>query len=487
MRHVVLLAALLMTVHAATLWGAGPFDDDYICYRYARNLLRGHGLVFQPGQAVEGYTNPLWVLLMAGVLALDLAPTVASRAIGIGAAAVAVWAVGRAWRARYPDSRLSPALVVAALPAVAWHAVAGLGTTLLAALLALAFLEWDRGRARWVGLWLALACLLRQEAALFALPFAAGTVRRDRLAAALPVAALVGWTAFRWFTYGRLLPMPWYVKKLPLLVDWGYGLRYVLTATVTSGVGVLALLAPAARAPWRPVGWLLVLHTLYVVHVGGDFVALARFHVPVLPLLVLLAGSALRERSRGLALGLGVVLALGVQWLRLPWSGETARRHPLVLEQALRYRVLDHRAFEDRWERIGRTLARTCPPDTTVATSPIGAIGWTSDLPLVDMLGLTNELALGVEPDLEGVKVKGHHRLDASRVLAERPDLLVLGNGTPDLAGGLAINPWERPIVEHERFREDYRPFVLPIPGDVALPLWVRRGTEPPRGARSAQ
>src|SRR3989442_748642 len=39
-------------------------DDAYISYRYAQNLARGHGLVFTPGDRVEGYSNLLYVLLL---------------------------------------------------------------------------------------------------------------------------------------------------------------------------------------------------------------------------------------------------------------------------------------------------------------------------------------------------------------------------------------------------------------------------------------
>ena len=40
-------------------------DDAFISFRYARNLATGHGLVWNPGERVEGYTNFLWTLLMA--------------------------------------------------------------------------------------------------------------------------------------------------------------------------------------------------------------------------------------------------------------------------------------------------------------------------------------------------------------------------------------------------------------------------------------
>src|SRR5208282_4503087 len=43
-------------------WGD---DDAYISYRYARNLAEGKGLVFNPGEHVEAYSNFLYVLLTA--------------------------------------------------------------------------------------------------------------------------------------------------------------------------------------------------------------------------------------------------------------------------------------------------------------------------------------------------------------------------------------------------------------------------------------
>jgi hypothetical protein len=41
------------------------FDDAMISMRYARNLAAGHGLVWNPGERVEGITNPLWTLWLA--------------------------------------------------------------------------------------------------------------------------------------------------------------------------------------------------------------------------------------------------------------------------------------------------------------------------------------------------------------------------------------------------------------------------------------
>lgn len=49
-------------------------DDAFISFRYAANLIAGHGLVFNPGERVEGYTNFLWTALMAIPHALGIDP-----------------------------------------------------------------------------------------------------------------------------------------------------------------------------------------------------------------------------------------------------------------------------------------------------------------------------------------------------------------------------------------------------------------------------
>ena len=41
------------------------FDDAMISMRYAYNLAHGNGWVWNPGEYVEGFTNPLWVGYMA--------------------------------------------------------------------------------------------------------------------------------------------------------------------------------------------------------------------------------------------------------------------------------------------------------------------------------------------------------------------------------------------------------------------------------------
>ena len=60
-----LLVSLAGLAAHVWVWRKFVADDAYISLRYARNLVEGHGLVWNPGEAVEGYSNLAWVLVAA--------------------------------------------------------------------------------------------------------------------------------------------------------------------------------------------------------------------------------------------------------------------------------------------------------------------------------------------------------------------------------------------------------------------------------------
>jgi len=68
LRHLtVILGILLLGIYLFWVWRFWPFtvDDAYISARYARNLVRGYGLVYNPGERVMGYTNLSLTLIEA--------------------------------------------------------------------------------------------------------------------------------------------------------------------------------------------------------------------------------------------------------------------------------------------------------------------------------------------------------------------------------------------------------------------------------------
>src|SRR5260221_9972554 len=81
-------------------------DDSYIAFRYAANLANGVGPVWNVGERVEGYTNPLWVLFMAAFARCKLDLTIPGAALSLVFAAGCVVLLERISRLARPDAGL---------------------------------------------------------------------------------------------------------------------------------------------------------------------------------------------------------------------------------------------------------------------------------------------------------------------------------------------------------------------------------------------
>ena len=261
---VLLLAGLAAGAHAgAATWLC---DDAFISFRYAENLAQGNGLVFNPGEHVEGYTNFLWTVLLAGGIRLGLAPEALSTTLGLLAFAGTTLVLAAAGRrtAGAGDRAWVPAAALCwlGLGHARLFATSGLETSLFTLLFtagAVLAIQAERPR-HWVSLGLvaALATLTRPEGGLLLLATAAvaGTSGPGRGRALLlglgPAAALLGpWVAWKLSFYGDLLPNTWHAKAGGG-ASWTQGARYVglyLRTWPLVGAGAVALVGLLLRAP----------------------------------------------------------------------------------------------------------------------------------------------------------------------------------------------------------------------------------------------
>lgn len=284
-------------------------DDAFICFRYAKNLVNGNGLVFNVGERVEGFTNLLFTLGIAAAMKLGVRPEVFAPAAGlVSYLATLLLLLGedrsadRAGGAAWPVG----ALVLAAHPDAHTFATGGLETATFTFLAFLGYVLLTRGdpaRTRAAaGAVLALASLTRPDGILFVVVgLAYLTVwGRSRLLA-FAGGFLVLWipaTLLRVSYYGDFFPNTYYAKSGGL-AWWSQGLTYValfferswplllafpLTALVWLGrteapsdVKRRALLALAMAGVYMS----------YIARVGGDFMY-ARMLVPILPFLATL-------------------------------------------------------------------------------------------------------------------------------------------------------------------------------------------------------
>jgi hypothetical protein len=422
------VAAAALVYYAAFIWKSSfligerrvfsLFDDAMVSMRYARHLARGHGLVWNVGEPpIEGFSNPLWTLVMAAAHlfpypedAISLAIQVLGVAILIGLIVSVNELCGRlgaqAGAARHPAppaQGLVAMILVAFYTPLTYWTLSGMEVGLLAliATRAAVLVVAKGGLARLYGL-LAAGIFVRMDFAIVAACFAvAGPfVDRPRAARHLLVgsgavlAALALQTAGRVWYFHDPLPNTYYLK----LTGYPLGLRLVRGAwtlfdTVVRSNGLLLVLPAIAVASARGGarrGLLALLLPFaavcaYSVWVGGDawegVIACNRYLAVAAPFALVaaawpiaaLAGRVDRRGRLGpapaAALALATVLAI------------TPYRSTLFIDPPAYVRE------NADLTALGIAAREATLPGATVAAAAVGAIGYFSDRRIVDLLG----------------------------------------------------------------------------------------------------
>jgi hypothetical protein len=478
--------ALLLLVHAFYYY---PYfvDDAFISMRYAERLVEGKGLTWNDGERVEGYSDLLWVLLVAafGSMGFDLLG--AARGISMASSAVALAAF--AYYALRVANLSAKALLYGgvcfalAAPVAIWS-LAGLECTLVMALMAwvfiFAFRILEKPNIRYsvlCGAMLALLCLTRPEAPLLTIALAFGLLVgssarwRDLwpslfVLCAIPASVYLAQLGFRYMYYGELFANTVHAKIAWTLSRFFNGFNYAVKAIAVFLPLILLILLKldvisSRRVTLRQaqlVAWVSLVWTLSVVIGGGDFFLGFRHFLPLVPgviFLVMLCAHSLFSAPARKATGY-VFLAyiLGCfMWLQFAFKEE-------------------HGGAKDTqyWIEDGISLGKALrdkygDKKPLVAVGMAGVLPFYSGLPSLDMYGLTDaDLAKHPGADF-GYGFLGHDQLNAPRVLARKPDIIVFFVGkTPPL----------HEFAEDKGFLSDYRLEHLKLPTYNAA-IWVRK------------
>ncbi|MEK9148506.1 MAG: hypothetical protein AAB267_00510, partial [Candidatus Desantisbacteria bacterium] len=85
-----LIAIIIIFLFHANHFRFFIMDDAFTSFRYAQNLVDGHGLVYNPGERVEGYTNFLWTLIIACFMKTGFQPEGLSQVLGVISGAIGI-------------------------------------------------------------------------------------------------------------------------------------------------------------------------------------------------------------------------------------------------------------------------------------------------------------------------------------------------------------------------------------------------------------
>ncbi|HZP84426.1 MAG TPA: hypothetical protein VFB21_22520 [Chthonomonadaceae bacterium] len=446
-----LLLALLIAYHLLALHRFGlatvggityPLldDDVMISMHYGRNLAQGEGLVYNRGEAVEGFTNPLLTFVAAVLHLLPVPPPVIAwllillnLALSLGIALLLM----RFW-GDSPTEKIAGLIgagFYVTLPHHAFFAYAGYEVYMQAALLLFVLRRIERmglPEALALGLLplthgLGLVAWAVLVGALCLLP--AESLHKRVLLAGLALAPALAYELFRLWYYGEPLPNTYWLKAGS--GSLAGGVRYLLAwGGVVSPLALLGAYPLIARCERRvALMWLvLAAHALAVMALGGDIFPQYRFLFPCSALLAALAGRGVAQilacrPASSLRWQPGVLLAVtaAVAYAGL-WKPFSSYRDSLPELEENRRWIIRHLA-------LGLAIGRNTSPHATIAVFGLGYLGYYGGRYCIDMLGKTDRHIARVPPVPE--RPIGHNKTDFDYVLARSPDFIELDMEPP--------------------------------------------------------
>ena len=480
------LVGAVMIVHSSTVAIDGHrhfalFDDAMITMRYADNLVAGRGLVWNPGERVEGFSSSLWVFVLAAFVALfgrDGA-VAGVQIFGLVLVLADLFLVARI-TGRLLDGRKgrdvgalgAVFLTLTFYPLFYWSIMGmetGLVVPLLLVVVRLSLRRQPFSRRRLaVALALGLACLLRPETVLFVgvfYVFECARRRREGILALRPlaseaalfVAPLLGYQIFR-LAYFR----QWYANSYRLKLQglnlfealrngWRFSEPFLLwSGWLALAVGIFLLGAiwrgrrirdePGADRSAQPfllsrLAEFLVLFVLYVAYqlvVGGDAWPLyVRFPAPATLLLIIAFSVSvvllLDRRPRGTFESgsiLGLTFVLLMRWTVSLYRADLLTLTPIYSTDAA------------SGVNMALTIRRLTTESATVAVFAAGVIPYYAQRRAIDLLGKCDETIARL-PVRRGVPwnqrggMPGHNKYDLDYSLKSKRPTVIQWLGRP--------------------------------------------------------
>ncbi len=313
---------MIIFVGHAWLFRGFYVDDAFISLRFVRQWTSGNGLVYNISERVEGYSNFLWIVLLAPFDIVGINLVLASKIAGIllGLMTLIVTSLfAKRFLAETPQF-IAPLFLAVTSSFAAW-AMGGLETMLFSFLLILSiylFLKEEQTHQGWYsGVCFGLLALTRPEGLLFGVIavgygsyrlYQLGTYpnRRDYLRFGSFALIVGSYFLWRFIYYGYPLPNTVYAKSM------GFYLRSVIEGIyyIYISIGaiggifflVFSVFASLVSQTKRAFIFYLILNIavygLFIVIGGGDWMPMKRFLVHILPLIYLVSQAGLGELGK---------------------------------------------------------------------------------------------------------------------------------------------------------------------------------------------
>jgi len=475
----ILVPLLLLLFGAHLIYYAGfTHDDPFISFRYARNLASNKGLVFNEAERVEGYSNFLFLILLAPAEKIGVEFLGLSKIYGFFSALACLLVFLFFLSSYYPLPKwqhgIAPLLLALSGDMALW-AVSGMETALIAFFVTAAWILFCREMKKtgnvfpFSALFFLAAALTRPEGGIYffcLLPFAFVLLRCKQIPGKyffswllLFLVPFAIYNLWRVSYFGNLLPNTFYAKatgRLSLQADLGviylFSFLWHNPCLFLLGAFIPALLKKKWQIERVSAAIIVLAQILFIVVCGGDWMPLSRFMVPVLIPLLFLFQEGLFDtlellKSRDPFFRLQD--ALGLLLLLLVLLGIFQERR---ITRPIVYSVKTHTLYHPHIQ-IGLWLKDNVPPGSLLAGEEAGIIPFYSQLRFLDLLGI-------VDPHISRQKGAMHLKHDVNYVLSRNPDYVILYTLNPMEKGEklkARIASGDR-LLESPKFRELYKP-----------------------------
>lgn len=423
-RRFIIIFLLIVLVLTCLAWhNRFIWDDPFISFRYAYNLVHGKGLVWNEGERIEGYTNFLWTLLMCIPLYLGYGPVTFSLLLGIIFFILSLVFTYKSSSLIFGsrDIGLLTIVLLGTNYTFSSFATSGMETQMQACLfvasfyvlfLCLAKNDWNNRKLLMISLLLSTALLTRLDSSLLVItifPIAVFFIMKDKipvpqkvgkiLALLLPFTVLIGsWFIWKLSYYGDILPNTFYVKAARPDISQGlYYLALFLISYLFFPFLILLVLTlkrflMKSNIKVIALSLVILLWAMYIVRIGGDYMEF-RFIVPIMPLLFMLFVWIIFVLFQKKAMRITLILLILVGSLhhKITFGEYTGLKHMVKIDQTVRFNTNRDKTWV--WGQIGRILGKSFnySPSVTIATYAAGGIPYYSRLRTIDNSGLNDK------------------------------------------------------------------------------------------------
>jgi arabinofuranosyltransferase len=457
--RLIYLAIVILALGARLLPGPRTIDDAYITFRYARNLLDGQGMVYNPGERVLGTTTPLYTFLLAGIGLVSGGtqapfPWIALIVNAISDAVTCILLIEFARNLGYKNAGIGTAVVWAVAPMSVTFAIGGMETSFFIALMTATFYFYSKEKPAAAAALASLSLLTRPDALLFVLPLMIERLRRslplsrfnpqpspirltESLAFLLP---LFIWSGFAFPYFGSPLPNSIAAKAAaytqgsneafirllqhyatPFLEHLIFTTKWIMFGLVLYTFLYLSAVLRILKK-WRG-GWPIFLYPwLYFLAFSIANPLIFRWYLtPPLPIfflgIFLGVNCIAQDLKRPVLLTVFSLIALMLTlngWTIRPDHGPSRPAPDMAFIK-----------LELLYQRAALSLKDQIRSDQVLAAGDIGVLGYTTGARILDAVGLITPISARYYPLPPSAYVI-NYAISSDLILEQKPDFLVL-------------------------------------------------------------